>query len=108
MACASPNKKEQAALWIAKANTAHGTDLLSATSFSFKFREYRYAYSKNRQKVYSRSRVTEAGLLIDSFVNDRDFYRWIGEEKVSLPDSLSQNIQNPLTQYSILCNFPRC
>ena len=76
LACTSPNKKEQAALWIAKANTAHGTDLLSATSFSFQFREYRYAYSKNNgQKVYSRSRVTEAGLLTDSLVNNRDFYR---------------------------------
>ena len=108
LACASPNKKEQAALWIAKANTAHGTDLLSATSFSFQFREYRYAYSKyNGQKVYSRSRVTEAGILIDSLVNDRDFYRWIGEEKVSLPDSLSQKYKESLNSVLYFVQLPK-
>ena len=108
LACASPNKKEQAALWIAKANTAHGTELLSATSFSFQFREYRYAYSKdNGRKVYSRSRVTEAGLLIDSLVNDRDFYRWIGEEKVSLPDSLSQKYSESLNSVLYFVQLPK-
>ena len=108
LACTPPNKKEQAALWIAKANIAHGTDLLSATSFSFQFREYRYAYSKNNgQKVYSRSRVTEAGLLTDSLVNDRDFYRWIGEEKVSLPDSLIQKYTESLNSVLYFVQLPK-